>query len=231
MKSSFTLTKISLLFFYGILIAGLSCIKDHDLPPPNLPESACRATDGSARLYPCEFVIEKMIFLGKSGTVVAEATKASIGVGLSRANAKSDSNPGASTVGAAGTITYDVKMVLKRVASPSFPVTDGYVVSATSNSARQAILHTPGERFNIGSPVAIDMPVGETQNVTFGINVIYTLANVGGVIRPTDPGPNIKIFFIENDNTTLQFNRSVDPYRFVGSVVEDYIRLNVNPTL
>ena len=231
MKSSRLLTKISLPVFYGILVISLSCIKDHDLSLGNLPESECLATDGSPRAYPCEFVIEKLIFLGKDGAVVAEATKSSVSVGLSRTNAKSDSNPGASAVGDVGTARYDVKMVLKRVASPSFPVTAGYVVSASSNSARQYILHTPGERFNIGSPVALNMPIGETREVTFEINVPYTFANVGGTVRPTDPGFNIKIFFIENDNTTLQFNRSAIPYFYVGSVVEDYIRLNVLPAL
>ena len=230
MKSSLLFTKIYLVVFYGLLTVGLSCV-DHDITPVNLPESACLATDGSPRTYPCEFVIEKLTFLGKAGTVVGEATKADIGVVLSRTNAKSDSNPGASMVGDAGAAKYDVKMRLKRVASPSFPVTLGYLVSASSNPARQNILHTPGERFNIGSPVALDVPIGETRDVMFEVNVIYTFQNVGGVVRPVDTGSNIKVFFIENDNTTLKFNRSVDPYRFVGSVVEDYIRLNLTPTL
>lgn len=233
MKIPRYLTRISLSVFYGAIVFTLSCIKDHDLPPTgNLPESECLTTSGTSRLYPCEFRIEKLTFLGKAGAVVGEATKSTEFVGLSRTNAKSDSNPGASAVGDRGATRYDVKMRLKRVASPSFPVIAGYVISASSNSARQSILHTPGERFNIGPPVALDMPIGETREVTFEISVLYELVNVGGVIRPTDPGPNIKIFFVENDNTTLQFDRSgATPYFYVGSVVEDYIRLNVLPAI
>lgn len=231
MKISFPLTKISLLLFYGILVAGLSCIKDHDLPPANLPESACTTTNGTPRLYPCEFMIEKMIFLGKDGVVVAEATKASTGVSLSRANAKFDSKSGINTDGTIGYITYDAKMVLKRIARPSFPVTAGYVISATTNSSKQNIIHTPGERDNIGSPIALDMVVGETREVNFEIAVKYKLSDMTGTVIPIDPGFNFKAFFIENDNTTLQFNRNVDPYRYVGSVVEDYIRLEVRPAL
>ncbi|WP_373512162.1 hypothetical protein [Persicitalea sp.] len=227
-------TRVSLFCFYSLLAVALSCIKDHDLSPPaNLPESACLTIGGTPRAYPCEFVIEKVSILAEDGSVLAEVLGANPDpdkfVSPSRGRAKRDSNPGAAAVGEGGDAVFDARMTLKRVARPSFPVTAGYQLSATSNSARAGILHTPGERFNIGTPFALDMPVGETRDVTFEISVPYEISNVGGgVIRPTARSTNTKMFFIENDNTTLQFNRRNPPYTFVGSVVEDYIRVFVS---
>lgn len=225
MKHAPLFTRIPLLFFYVLLALGLSCV-DHDMPPADLPESACLTTSGTPRTYPCEFIIEKLSFLSKDGSVLAEVTQGSPNAVLSRSGAKSDSNPGAVAIGSTGSMVFDVRATVKRVARPSFPTTVGYLLSATTNSARERILHTPGERYSIGAPVALDMPVGDSRNLTFELMYLYQLANVGGVVRPTPFGPSTNMVFIENDNTTLQFNRSMPPYTFVGSVVEDFIRIN-----
>ncbi len=227
MKISPLFTKLHLLVFYVLLALGLSCV-DHDLPPSDLPESACLTTNGSPRTYPCEFLIEKLSFLARDGFVLAEVTQGSPNAILSRSSAKSDSNPGAVAVGSRGGLLYDVRATIKRVARPAFPTTVGYLLSATTNSSREGILHTPGERYSIGTPVPLDMPIGESRTLTFELSYLYELANVAGVVRPTPFGPSTNTFFIENDNTTLQFNRSMPPYTFVGSVVEDFIRINAS---
>ncbi|WP_020605442.1 hypothetical protein [Spirosoma spitsbergense] len=223
MKSLQLNTKWPLVIAYGLLVGVFSC-EDHRLPV-DLPESACLAVDGSPRTYPCEFVIDKLTFLAKDGTTVAEVTPTSPVAILSREKAKSEILPGSSGVGA---VTYDVRATIRRVANPSFPVTAGYLLSATTNTARERILHTPGERYFIGSPIRLDMLIGNTSDVTFELQYLYRLTTVGGVLRPVLDGPATNIFFVENDNTTFQFNRTINPYRFVGSVVESYIKINAS---
>jgi hypothetical protein len=211
---------------FSLLTLAFSCT-DHDVPV-NLPESECTAVDGSPRLYPCEFVIESITFLGKDGVDLGMVTGSSQNVALSRFLAKSNTNTG-SVVGTNGAAKFDLRMRIKRVASPSFPVAVGYLIGYTHNTAGKMILHTPsspgdtyGERTKIGSPVTLDMPIGDSREVTFEQTFAYELVNTGpGGVKPIAFFSSTS-YFLDNDVTTLQFNRLVPPYFYVGSVVEDY---------
>jgi len=209
---------------YFCLIAALSCT-DHDIPDtPDDPSSACLTTAGTPRTYPCEFRIDKLTFYAKDMSVLGEVVPGTPVIALKRSKAKTDSNPLAMTAGSSGAVAYDVKATVTRIASPSFPVSAGYLLSSTTISAGPMILHTPGERTFIGSPVSIAIPVGTTTEVPFQFTFIYGLSDSGGGVVPfLINGPNT--FFLENDVTTLQFNRSIPPYTYVANVVETYIRL------
>ncbi|SDD48127.1 hypothetical protein SAMN04487996_101126 [Dyadobacter soli] len=209
-----------------IFTLALSCT-DHDVAV-NLPESECVAVDGSPRLYPCEFVIESITFLGNAGAELGMVTGSSQNISLSRFLAKSNTNTG-SVAGTNGAAKFDLRMRIKRVASPSFPVAVGYLLGYTHNGAGKMILHTPslpgdtyGERTKIGSPLTLDMPIGDSRDVTFEQTFPYELINTG----PTGVKPfaffDVTSYFLDNDVTTLQFNRMVLPYFYVGSVVEAY---------
>lgn len=221
MKNRLCITRSQLVI--GVLTLFFSC-EDHRLPV-DLPESACVTVDGGPRTYPCEFVIDRLTFLAADGSTVAEVTPTSPAAVLSRARAGSEVPPGPSGVGA---LTYDVRATFRRVANPSFPTTAGYLLSATTNGSRERILHTPGERYFIGSPIPLDMPIGSTRDITFNLTYLFRLNTIGGVTRPALDGPATNIFFVENDNTTFRFDRTRDPYRYVGSVVEAYIKINAS---
>lgn len=214
------------LFVFLLLTMVLSCT-DHEVPV-NLPGSECTAVDGSPRLYPCEFVIESITFLAKDGTDLGAVTGSMQNITLSRFQAKVNTNTG-SVAGTSGVATYDVRMRIKRVANPSFPVVTGYLLGYTHNSAGKMILHTPafagdtyGERTKIGSPLTLDMAIGESREVTFEKIFRYDLNDTGpGGVKPFAVFTNTS-FFLDNDVTTLQFNRTVPPYFYVGSVVEAF---------
>jgi hypothetical protein len=220
---------------YCFLVLALSCT-DHEIEG-NLPESQCKATDGSDRLYPCEFVIEKITFLAKDGTDLGSVTGSSQTTSLSRFQAKTNSYAG-NVVGQTGSAVFDVKMTLKRIASPSFPVRDGYLIGLTHNTAGKQVLHTPsfagdtyGERSKIGAPIALDMAIGESRDVVFETSVPYSIVDAGSAGIVPNALFTSTSFFVDNDVTTLMFNRDVDPYRYVGSVVEAYYeKLRVNIT-
>ncbi|GGM95331.1 hypothetical protein GCM10010967_30940 [Dyadobacter beijingensis] len=216
----------------ALFTLALSCT-DHDVPA-NLPESACTAIDGSPRLYPCEFLIESITFLAKDGTDLATVTGSMQMASLSRFQAKVNTNTG-NVVGSMGAATYDVRIRVKRIASPSFPVNVGYLVGYTHNGAGKAILHTPsfpgdtyGERTKFGPPVTLDMAIGETRDIFVEKVFPYSIADFGsGIIKPSALFAVLSIF-IDNDVTTLNFNRTIPPYSYVGSVVEAYYeKLNV----
>ncbi|CAG5067335.1 hypothetical protein DYBT9623_00055 [Dyadobacter sp. CECT 9623] len=227
---------IFLSLVYGLLVMALSCT-DHEVPVENLPESKCKATDGSDRLYPCEFVIEKITLLGAGGTELGSVTGSMQSAVVSRFAAKANSNNGY-VVGSPGYATFDFRITLKRVATPSFPVNAGYLIGFTHNSAGKAILHTPafagdtyGERTKLGAPVALDMAVGETRDVIVELGIPYTLVNAG----PSGVVPEMLFsytsFFVDNDVTTLKFNRLTIPYFYVGSVTEAfYEKLQIRVT-
>lgn len=218
-----------------IFTLAFSCT-DHDVPV-NLPESECTAVDGSPRLYPCEFVIESITFLGKDGVDLGMVTGSLQNIGLSRFLAKSNTNTG-SVVGTTGAASFDLRMRIKRVASPSFPVAVGYLLGYTHNGAGKMILHTPsfpgdtyGERSKIGSPLTLDMPIGDSREVTFEQFIPYELVNTGpSGVKPVALFASTS-YFLDNDVTTLQFNRLLAPYSYVGSVVEHYYeRLRIGIT-
>ncbi len=211
-----------LLFF----IVALSCT-DHIIDN-NLPESNCKVSDGSERLYPCEFIIEKIAILDKDGGEISAVTGSTQALLLSRFRAKTNSNSG-SVAGETGFAVFDIKMTLKRVATPSFPVREGYLIGYTNNSSGGRILHTPsfpgdtyGERTKIGMPITtLDMNIGETREITFERTFPYRLESVGGSVRPISIH-NLISFFVDNDVTTLRFDRTTGPYRFVSGVTETY---------
>jgi len=210
-----------------ILVVVLSCT-DHEIPetPDNLPESKCKAVDGSDRLYPCEFIIEKITFLSKANVDLASVTADAQTISVSRFLAKSNTYD---TPTQSGVATFDIRLTIKRVASPSFPVNAGYLIGYTHNTSGKRILHTPsfagdtyGERTKFGDPVALDMPIGERRDVVVQMVFPYRMENLGGTIKPVTIIPSTS-FFVDNDVTTLKFNRTMTPYNQVGSVVEAYI--------
>jgi hypothetical protein len=215
------------LLTYSFLVLVLSCT-DHELPVGNLPESKCKAVDGSDRLYPCEFLIEKITFLDKDGADLASVNGDAQSLSVSRFRAQTNTYDG-SAEGQYGAATFEVRIRLKRIASPSFPVNLGYLIGYTHNSAGKRILHTPsfpgdtyGERTKLGDPRTLSMAIGESQDVVVKMVYPYRMENVGGAIRPVSPS-SLTSFFVDNDVTTLSFNRSMPPYGQVGSVVEAYI--------
>lgn len=220
-------TKGCHLLLLSLFVLALSCT-DHELPetPDNLPESKCKAVDGSDRLYPCEFIIEKITFLSKAGIDLASITADAQSISVSRFLAKTNTYDAANQKGIA---TFDIRLTIKRVATPSFPVNAGYLIGSTHNTSGKRILHTPsfpgdtyGERTKFGDPVALDMPIGESRDVVVQLSFPYNMENVGGVIKPATVIPSTS-FFVDNDVTTLKFNRTMTPYNQVGSVVEAYI--------
>ena len=226
MNTHYYFSLVSRSFLYSFLILILSCT-DHEIQG-NLPESGCKAVDGSARQYPCEFIIEKITFLAKDGSDLGIFTASEQTKALSRFQAKSNTYTG-NVAGQIGIATFDIRVTLKRVANPSFPVNKGYLLGYTHNTSGKNILHTPkfagdtyGERDQVGSPVTLDMPIGESRDLLFDMIFPYTMTDFGsGVIRPVPLFPLTSIF-IDNDVTTLKFDRNVYPYTRVGSVAEAY---------
>lgn len=162
---------------------------DHTEPQP--PVVNCKLNNGMDRPYPCEFTIEKLIFLGNDGSTLDEVTPTSANVTLSIAKAKT--NVGNSS---GGNATYDVKAIVRRQNAPSFAVSSGYVLS-------YAFVDFPlqsDSRPVITSTQPFPMAVGSTQEVTFQLSFIYFIS--GGVVG-TFAVP--RSFFIENDVTTTKF--------------------------
>lgn len=221
----FNFTSVSLTVVYGVLMFALSCT-DHEVPSDNLPESKCETVDGTDRMYPCEFLIEKITFLGAGGTSVGTVTGSEQALSLPRSSAKADTYTG-NAAGKMGVATFGVKMTLKRIASPSFPVNEGYLIGLTHNTSGKRILHTSvgggtyGERDRIGSPVALNMPIGESMDVDFEMIFPYQLTSTGSGVAPITVFSSTS-FFVDNDVTTLKFPRTTVPYNYVGSVTEAF---------
>nr|WP_295923744.1 hypothetical protein [uncultured Dyadobacter sp.] len=219
------LTSISLTLLYSILLIALSCT-DHEVPSDNLPESKCKTVDGTDRMYPCEFSIEKITFLGAGGAPVGSVTGSEQVLALPRSMAKGDSYLG-NVAGQMGIATFSVRMTLKRIASPSFPVNEGYLIGLTHNTSGKRILHTSagggtyGERDRIGSPIALNMAIGESMNVDFEMVFPYQLTSSGSGVVPVTVFSSTS-FFVDNDVTTLKFPRTTVPYNYVGSVTEAF---------
>lgn len=218
-------TSISTTFLYSVLLIALSCA-DHEVPSGNLPESKCKTVDGTDRMYPCEFSIEKITFLGAGGESVGTVTGSEQVLLLPRSMAKGDSYAG-NAAGQMGIATFGVRMTLKRIASPSFPVDEGYLIGLTHNTSGKRILHTSvgggtyGERDQIGSPIALNMAIGESRDVDFEMIFPYQLTSSGsGVVTITVFSSTS--FFVDNDVTTLKFPRTTVPYNYVGSVTEAF---------
>ena len=197
---------------HGTLAFALSCT-DHQIET-NLPESKCKTVDGQDRTYPCEFIIEKITFLDKQGGDLASFTGSGETKFFSTAKAKSNVNVSANNY----VVTFQARMTLKRVATPSFPVNKGYIFSYTHNASGKRIIHSPGERSNIGDPISLDMPVGESRDLFFDAAVAYELENGQPIPKL---GTSLFSFFIDNDVTTNKFDKT-GQYGAVGSVVEAY---------
>lgn len=170
-----------------ISLVAVACV-DHTDPPPVV---SCKLNNGMDRPYPCEFTIEKLVFLANDGATLGEVMSGSPNVTLSLAKAKTNV-----VSGGGGSATYDVKAVVRRQNAPSFPVVSGYILS-------YAFVDFPlqsDSRPVISSTQAFPMAVGSTQEVTFSLSFIYTLS---GGIPSTFAVP--RSFFIENDVTTTKF--------------------------
>lgn len=97
-------TSLSLTLVYGVLVMALSCT-DHEVPSENLPESKCKTVDGTDRMYPCEFSIAEITFLGSGGTPVGTVNGSKQVLLLPRSMAKEDSYPG-NAAGQKGIATF-----------------------------------------------------------------------------------------------------------------------------
>jgi hypothetical protein len=218
--ASFTLS-----LAYGVLALAVSC-SDHDVPASNLPESKCKNVDGSDRMYPCEFSIEKITFLGAGGAEAGTVTGSNQALALPRSLAKTDTYMG-NEQGKIGVATFGVKITLKRIASPSFPVNEGYLIGFTHNTSGAKILHTSidggtyGERDKFGPPVALNMAIGENMDVEYEMVFPYRLENAGSAVVPVTVFSSTS-FFVDNDVTTLKLPRTTVPYNYVGSVTEAF---------
>ncbi|MCF2488049.1 hypothetical protein [Dyadobacter sp. CY347] len=225
-----SIASLTLSAAYGILALAISCT-DHDVPVSNLPQSKCKNVDGSDRMYPCEFSIEKITFLGAGGAVVGTVTGSNQTLALPRSLAKTDNYTG-NEEGKIGTATFGVRITLKRIASPSFPVNEGYLIGITHNTSGARILHTSidggtyGERDKMGPPVALNMAIDETMDVEYEMGFPYRLGMAGSEIVPNVQFPSTS-FFIDNDVTTLKFPRTTSPYNSVGSVTEAFYERSV----
>lgn len=163
---------------------------DHITPPDPQPVG-CKLRNGMDRPYPCEFTIEKLIFLGNDGSTLGEVTSTSANVSLPVAKARKNSS---NSMG--GLATFDVKAVVRRLNAPSFPVSTGYILS-------YAFVTFPlqsDSRPVLTTMQPFPMAVGATQEATFELGFVYSLS---GGIPGFEYGP--RTFFIENDVTTTKF--------------------------
>ncbi|MCF2518293.1 hypothetical protein [Dyadobacter sp. CY351] len=220
-----SITSFCLALAYGVLALAVSCT-DHDVPASNLPESKCKDVNGGDRMYPCEFSIEKITFLGAGGAVAGTVTGSNQVLALPRSLAKTNTYTG-DEEGKIGVATFDVQITLKRIASPSFPVNEGYLIGLTHNTSGARILHTSidggtyGEREKMGPPVALNMIIGEYMDLEYEMVFPYRLEKSGSAIVPVTVFSSTS-FFIDNDVTTLKLPRTTVPYNYVGSVTEAF---------
>ena len=213
----FSLSSICLV---GIVLA----CTDHEIPEiPNLPESECMlATNASMpRPYPCEFKIEKLTFYDKNGMVIGEVTPTSSEITLPRSAAKEDTNPLATAVDQVGSLKYDVKATIKRIATPSFPVVAGYQLRYTQHVSGVLALTTPGESFQVGSSVPLNIPVGGTAEQTFELSYLYQIVDTGSGLKPT-AFRGLTAFLIYNDATAEELDGHPSA---IGNVAEAYVKI------
>ncbi|WP_093835123.1 hypothetical protein [Spirosoma endophyticum] len=143
------------------------------------------------RPYPCEFTIEKLIFLGNDGSTIGEVTPTASHITLSIAKAKTNT-----LSGNAGSITYVVKAVVRRQNAPSFAVTSGYVLSfafvtkALQSDPRPILTATQG------------FPMAINQQLETSFELRFNYSKSGSSVT-FENGP--QSFFIENDVTTTKF--------------------------
>lgn len=163
---------------------------DHVDPQPSVVN--CQLSNGMNRPYPCEFTIEKLIFLGNDGSTLGEITPAMSTVNLSVAKAKINSISGSN-----GRATYDVKGIIRRQNAPSFTVSSGYILSYAFVDLT-ALQSDP--RPVITSTQLFPMSIGSTQEISVELSFNYSTS---GSSVNTEVVP--RSFFIENDVTTTKF--------------------------
>jgi hypothetical protein len=178
----------------SLACVGLFLITCTDHPPITTPETvSCKLHNGTDRPYPCEFRIEKLIFLGNDGSTLGEATPTTPNVALNVSKAKTIGP----IVSGNAFVTFDVKAVVRRLNAPSFPVSKGYILSYTF--VESPLQSDP--RTVVTATQPFDMAVGATQEATFELGFLYS--GIGGGIPTFQSGP--RMFFIENDVTTTKF--------------------------
>lgn len=184
---------------YGQRIVSLACLglflvtcTDHP-PVVTPPETVnCKLTNGADRPYPCEFRIEKLIFLAKDGSTLGEVTPTTPNVSLDITKAKTIGP----TVSGNAFVTFDVKAVVRRVNAPSFPVSKGYIISYTF--VEGPLQSDPRSVVTATQPFG--MAVGATQEALFELGFLYSMS---GSKPAFQSGP--RMLFIENDVTTTKF--------------------------
>lgn len=226
MSSNTTFLRTLMAGTYGLLALALSCT-DHTVPElPDDPKSACVKVNGMPRTYPCEFEIQKLTFYGKDNSIIGEVTAGSPTITLVRSKAKMDSNPGASTLGQVGVLTFDVKATVKRLANPSFPVSAGYLLVYSSHPSGILALTTPGESAVTGSPVAISVPVGASTEIPFELSSRYQMQDVMGSVKPRS-FLGLTAFLLYNDVTSA----SLDGHpSFIADVAESSLKITTTVT-
>jgi hypothetical protein len=207
---------------FCLLSIVLSCT-DHEVPQiPNDPESECMQLNGTTpRAHPCEFKIEKLTFYDKDGNVIGEVTPTSSEITLTRSDAKTDSNPSASAVDDVGSLTYDVKATIKRIANPSFPVIAGYQLRYSNHPSGLFALTTPGESFQIGSSVMLPMAIGASTEMSFELSYLYQIANTMAGLKPVT-FRGLTAFLIYNDATAEELDMHPS---LIGNVAEAYVKI------
>ena len=223
MKGNSTISKAFSVTTICLLGMVLSCT-DHEIPEvPNFPESECMlATNATVpRTYPCEFKIEKLTFYDKTGAVIGDVTPTSSEITLTRSAAKSDNNPTATALDAIGLLTFDVKATIKRIATPSLPVVAGYQLRYSSHVSGILALTTPGESYQVGPSVPLDIPVGGTAEHSFELSYLYQIANTSGGLKPV-AFRGLTAFLIYNDATSAALDGHPSA---IGNVAEAYVRI------
>lgn len=200
----------------------LSCT-DHEVPEtPNDPESECMLLNGTTpRQYACEFKIEKLTFYNKDGGVIGDVTPTSSEITLKRSDAKSDSNPSASAVDDVGSLTYDVKVTIKRIANPSFPVIAGYQLRYSTHPSGVMALTTPGESYQYGSSVMLPMAIGASMELPLELSYLYHISNTMSGLKPTT-FRGLTAFLIYNDATAADLDMHPS---LIGNVAEAYVKI------
>ncbi|GAB4002017.1 hypothetical protein GCM10028807_59650 [Spirosoma daeguense] len=196
---------------FTLLIASLlSSRPDLDaVPPVPVP---CKMSNGQPRLFPCEFQIQTLYFLGKNQEVVGKITPTNTTVSLPKSKA-------VKTIHSTGSdsYTYNVSLDFKRINTPSFspkpntaglpPLKTGFYEIGRSTVSSPI---TPSEVTLIKKvDVSPDMPSANSRpnRVSFTLQLNYATGNGAALIAP------VQYIQIKNPITFTKFPASINLYR------------------
>ncbi len=225
MKSSQVLKSVLASAIFAIA-AVLSCT-DHTEPDP---QTGCKLVSGAARLYPCEFEIQKVEFCNKLDVndVFGTVTPGNPNITLPLAMAWSNFHPTPGTVD----VTFKVKIHVKRISTPSFNSSYEYIMPKVIGLlpvSQQTfdIIHFPP----VFPPVSVrfDMQVNQTSIVFADAFYHATEQSQGsGNFLYTGISGNV-LYLIYNMATATILAGSPNNYPTILDVAEAHIA--VNPTL